>query len=419
MDTFRILSKVLCASMVITILLLLARITHALYFSPLCQVPGPAICKVTSLYLKYFDARLLRNEMVYEWHQKYGSVILIAPGEVSFSSAPVAREIYSAAARYPKSSYFDYLAMYGFRSIFMAREPAEHQRLRKRTFRCYQPTNIYRPSTIEFVRSLAKSVKNQMRTDVQPDGATINVHFRCNSYSFDNITRFALGPYLCSNAMSEAPEARSMFQGWEDCEVWAPLGFNFPIFLSLVKFFVRHVRNEKGFLTGEERLKQWTSAQLALAVDEPGKSGEESLLRQLLEVKTKEHVSLPIDEIAEEILDNFFAAQSVVTNALTFLLWDLACHPGWQSKVRRELQSLPAQDDGLPSFADIDAASILDACLRESSRIHPLSSGRAERVVPTTKAYDQVIVPAGVSSLMLCISFLLGLLVNDSFQGTC
>ncbi|KAI4264857.1 MAG: hypothetical protein L6R42_000062 [Xanthoria sp. 1 TBL-2021] len=198
-----------------------------------------------------------------------------------------------------------------------------------------------------------------------------------------------------------------MFQGWEDCEVWAPLGFNFPIFLSLVKFFVRHVRNDKGFLTGEERLKQWTSAQLALAVDEPGKSGEESLLRQLLEVKTKEHVSLPIDEIAEEILDNFFAAQSVVTNALTFLLWDLACHPGWQSKVRRELQSLPAQGDGLPSFADIDAASILDACLRESSRIHPLSSGRAERVVPTTKAYDQVIVPAGGARVCLGIPFAL------------
>lgn len=112
METFRALGKVLCASVVITLLLLLARITHALYFSPLCQVPGPAICKVTSLYLKYFDARLSRNETVYEWHQKYASVILIAPGEVSFSGAPVARELYGAAARHPKSSYFDYLAMY-------------------------------------------------------------------------------------------------------------------------------------------------------------------------------------------------------------------------------------------------------------------------------------------------------------------
>lgn len=64
---------------------------------------------------------------------------------------------------------------------------------------------------------------------------------------------------------------------------------------------MRHVGNDKGFLTGEERLKQWPSVQLALAVDEPGKSGEESLLRQLPEVKTKEHASLPIDEIAEEV----------------------------------------------------------------------------------------------------------------------
>jgi len=252
---------------------------------------------------------------------------------------------------------------------------------------------------------------------VRQDGATIDVFPRCNSYSFDNITRFALGPYLCSNAISEAPEARCMFQGWEDCEVWSPLGFNFPIVLSLVKFVVRHVANDKAFLTGDERLQRWTSAQLALAVDEPRRSGEESLLRQLLDVKTEEHLGLPIDEIAEEILDNFLAAQSVVTNALVFLLWDLACHPGWQSKVRRELQTLPTQGDGLPSFADIDAAPILDACVRESSRIHPLSSGRAERVVPVTKVYDQVIIPAGVSSLMLCIFFLQGLLADNSFQG--
>ena len=71
---------------------------------------------------------------------------------------------------------------------------------------------------------------------------------------------------------------------------------------------MRYVTKDKAFLTGEERLKQWTSVQLALAVDEPRKSGEESLLRQLQEVKTKEHLGLPIDEIAEEILDSFLAA---------------------------------------------------------------------------------------------------------------
>jgi hypothetical protein len=35
--------------------------------------------------------------------------------------------------------------------------------------------------------------------------------------------------------------------------------------------------------------------------------------------------------------------------------------------------------------------------LQESSRVHPLASGRAERVVPLTKSYDQTIIPKGVS----------------------
>ncbi|KAH8706941.1 cytochrome P450 family protein [Phaeosphaeriaceae sp. PMI808] len=388
-------SAVLCAFLFLCFLLTLARVTYALYFSPLALIPGLALCKVTSLYLSYYDARLLRNETIYSWHQKYGSVIAIAPREVSFSSAPVAREIYSVAARHPKSSYFDYLSTFGFRSVFMARDPREHQKLRKRTFRCYQLTTVYKSSTVEYMRSFAKSFRDHMHQDVQQDGATINVFPRCNSYSFDNITRFTLGPHLCSHSIGEDPEARRMFEGWQECELWGPLGYSFPTVLNVIKFFKHNIQNNKGFLTGDDRLKQWTLVQLASAVEEPWKKGEYSLLQQLFQVTNEEKLNLSLEEIAEEILDNFMAAQSVVTNALIFIFWDLARHPGWQSKVRKELQSLPTEGDGLPSWVDIGAAPGLDACLQESSRIHPLASGRAERVVPVTKAYDRYIIPAG------------------------
>lgn len=65
----------------------------------------------------------------------------------------------------------------------------------------------------------------------------------------------------------------------------------------------------------------------------------------MLDYRSEDGSRLPLDEIAEEILDNFFAAQSVVTNALVFLLWDLARFPTWQQKIRQQLESLSLEQD--------------------------------------------------------------------------
>ncbi|KAM3419833.1 hypothetical protein BST61_g3162 [Cercospora zeina] len=54
----------------------------------------------------------------------------------------------------------------------------------------------------------------------------------------------------------------------------------------------------------------------------------------------------------------------------------------WQHKIRQELQALELQEDGLPAFSDVNALPVLDACLNEVYRLHPATSGRAERLVP-------------------------------------
>ncbi|KAF2123418.1 cytochrome P450 family protein [Dothidotthia symphoricarpi CBS 119687] len=385
----------------LAISLLTVRIIHALYFSSLAHVPGPAINKVTELPLRYLNARLERNERIFEWHRKYGPVVAIAPGQVSFSSVHIAKEIYSAAAKHPKSSYFDSLAMFGYRSVFMAKEPSDHRRLRKRIFAYYQPTKVYKPAVLGYIREYARRACVEMGKAIPAkqagDFATVNIFVHCNNFSFDNITRFCLGPSLCSDTIRGGEEARSIYVGWEECELWAPLGSSFPMVLSLVKLFKKQLQGNELFLTGDSRLQAWCTQQLSIAAKDPTKAGQESesLLRQMLEYKSEDGSRLPLDEIAEEILDNFFAAQSVVTNALIFLLWDLARFPAWQQKIRKQLESFPTEQDGLPSWADIETASILDACLQESSRVHPLASGRAERVVPVTKSYGQTVIPKG------------------------
>ena len=69
----------------------------------------------------------------------------------------------------------------------------------------------------------------------------------------------------------------------------------------------------------------------------------------------------------------------------------------YEAKVREELRALPVQEDGFPSLADIEAAPLFDAFIREVYRVNPGSSGRQERYIPESgKEYNGVYLPQGV-----------------------
>jgi hypothetical protein len=99
----------------LVLILLIATALHVMYslcISPYCHIPGPWMCKITSFFTIYHDFRRHRTGKMNEWHSKYGPVVLIAPGEVSFSGPSATREIYGATGRHPKSQYFDNFLSY-------------------------------------------------------------------------------------------------------------------------------------------------------------------------------------------------------------------------------------------------------------------------------------------------------------------
>jgi cytochrome P450 len=110
-----------------------------------------------------------------------------------------------------------------------------------------------------------------------------------------------------------------------------------------------------------------------------------ALLGHLLQVQSTGGKIEPLDPVyvTAEILDNINAAEATVAVTTTYLIWRLSTVPHWQHRIRKELKALPKSEDGSLSFTEIDTkAPSLDACLHEVYRLHPASSGRAERIVP-------------------------------------
>ncbi|KHO01328.1 Cytochrome P450 family protein [Metarhizium album ARSEF 1941] len=375
--------------------LAVGQVIYALFLSPYRNVPGPRLCKITRYWAVYHDMWLQRIEKIYEWHRKYGDVVMVAPGEVSFSNAALTREIYGSTGRHPKSKYFDNFLMYGERPIFCTLDVREHRQMLKRTFAFYQPTTLYKPAMLEPLWTNVRRFLDQLKRDIAVN-PTVDVLLHCNFYSFDNITNLVYGPKLCARTIGDAQcEERKILEGWKEVEVWNNLSYNFPLVHKMIRTAVSYARKDPTFLSAEERLTDWNMEKIESARRDPDKMVAGSLLHQLSNMKTPDGEPVPVSWIAAEMLDNIHAAQTTVALSLTYTLWNLACHPQWQGRIRAELLALPPKEDGRPSFDDIMAAPTLDACFRESSRLNPLSSGRAERVVPATKAYDGVVLPAG------------------------
>ncbi|GAB7354915.1 hypothetical protein MBLNU459_g5543t1 [Dothideomycetes sp. NU459] len=178
--------------------------------------------------------------------------------------------------------------------------------------------------------------------------------------------------------------------------MWNNLLFTFPLGYRIVRWAVRYLRNNPDFLAAEQRLSDWIKERLALANGGTSTDTNDSFLRTLKEAKPRIEKTLSSDWVSAEVVDNIHAGQITVTVALTYVLWNIARSPDWQQRIRQEIGRLPLQDDGMPSFTDVDRSRVLDACVRESFRVNPLSSGRAERVVPVAKSYEGVYLPRGV-----------------------
>jgi cytochrome P450 len=394
------ISPIIGAIAAFTLVYIVFSVIHGLWFSEYSHIPGPRLCKISRLWLVYFDVRLERTAKVHEWHQKYGPVILIAPGEVSFSEPSTTREIYGATGRHPKSGFFDNFIEYGQRATFNSLSYEEHREKRNHSFAFFQASSIYLPHFVEPIRGRMVAFLDQIRQNTDKGTGTTTLDFfqLSNRYGFDNITRLLLGPDYCTHTIEIPGAERAMLDDLKYCEALQPLLFNIPPAYYVLKLVASKIYHNPHFLTGEHSLTEWNTKR---ATDVPTnvrpEDSQYTLLGKLQGCRTKLGESLPESWINAEMLDNLNAAQMTVTVTLTYILWNLACNPQWQVRIRQEIAALPVSEDGFPSFGDINKAPILEACIKESYRLNPISSGRAERVVPVGKEYDGVFLPKAVS----------------------
>jgi cytochrome P450 len=368
-------------ALLVTIVILYRGLLHPLLYGRLCHIPGPWQSNITSLVLVFHELLYRRNEKILHWHRLYGPVVRIAPNEVSVATLQDTKEVYGSSRRWAKSTYFDQFVSHDARSIFAAKPYEEHRAKRKLTSSFYQASTVYRlPELERHIQERSLAVFNRIHLGQETD-----VYSLTDWYALDNITFLVLGPEHCTRSVDQDGPERRLLMDLKYQQFVGPLRVRFPLVYKHASRYLATLSRRFGFLVADDELTSWCQSRFDAAVNDPRVTQTHSLLRCLSDADPARcgGETPDLQFMAAEVLDNINAAEATVAVTATYLIWRLTEAPNWQQRIRAELLRLPVQQDGSLAFSHVNAeVPSLEACLREVYRLHPASSGRAERVVP-------------------------------------
>jgi cytochrome P450 len=115
----------------------IAYVVYQRFFSPLAKVPGPFWASLTRFWLVKVVRESNYHRVAQQLHAKYGSVVRIAPDEVSVSDLDGFRKIYGSGSRFPKSSFYGVFQGTRVFDLFAGQDEAIHGKHRKLVARAY------------------------------------------------------------------------------------------------------------------------------------------------------------------------------------------------------------------------------------------------------------------------------------------
>ncbi|KAJ5941998.1 Averantin hydroxylase [Penicillium verrucosum] len=97
------IGKAVLVSLGVALSYIFGIVTYRIYFHPLSKYPGPKLAAATRLWWTWHQLRGKFPLTVHELHLKYGTIVRIAPAELSFTDADAWKEIYGFRSGLPEN----------------------------------------------------------------------------------------------------------------------------------------------------------------------------------------------------------------------------------------------------------------------------------------------------------------------------
>ncbi|CAE6444057.1 unnamed protein product [Rhizoctonia solani] len=389
------------------------------------RFPGPRPASFTNAWMSGIVKSGKSCEALLELHKQYGTFVRIGPNHISIADPDALEVVYKHGTALLKSDYYEMFKL-GEHGIFSTQDKAEHSidptAMRRRIAHIFSPQSIlaYQPRVRNNIRKFV--AQWDMRCQQAAEGrsgfnwrseggrAILNICPQISYLAFDLIGDLALGsPFGMIEAQRDTTRvARSLETDAKTVELpliqlfdnatqsasslavypwWAQSAM---LLLPWNLFGIFAARNLIGFSAAalNQRLHRAQGTGTA-------KEGAD-MVEKLLEARDEHGNLLSREVLVVETFGLLFAGSDTTSNSLSAMCFYLAKNPQTQKKLQEEL------DDHVPlksSFNDGDSSSpdpvvtyetikdlpYLNACLKETMRLHSTVGVGLPRVVPPGK----------------------------------
>ncbi|KAK9773833.1 putative Cytochrome P450 ClCP1 [Seiridium cardinale] len=348
-----------------------SRIAYNVFFHPLRSFPGPFSHRATILPWAYYIAKGGLAWHVAELHERYGPVVRITPGELSFLEPEAWRDVYTAR---PSGEHLEkYIPFYrpagtSSRSIVSA-EKEEHSMVRKLLAPSFSDKAMreVEPTVGRYVDSLLRQV-----TRVCDDGkAAVNMRDWYNFTTFDVIGNLAFGEdFGCLEGGDYHPWVASIVLSIRENALALALSS------MLSRPIIRLIAKRAG--KGRRKYNALSHQKLQRRIDRD--IGEPDIIGRLID--KKDELNLSFETLRSNSGALTIAGSETTATLLTGVTYLLLTRPDCLLKATNEIRSSFQSTEEI-TFTSVNGLTYMLACLNEALRIYPPAPHGLPRVTPT------------------------------------
>ncbi|KDN59836.1 putative cytochrome P450 [Colletotrichum sublineola] len=389
--------SILVSIVFLAVLGVIAKGVYNALLHPLRRYPGPKLAGISRAYYLFFDVRGVSHWKVKEWHEKYGEVVRIAPGELSYASSQAWQHIYGI--------YSDTANVSGVENILTA-DHAGHKRMRRLQNPTFSDKALKAQESVitGYTKLLIQKLYGQASSS---PNSVVDMNSWYNFTTFDIIGDLAFGePFYCLRDAKWHWWLHAVFDIFQaGTYLRAARRFPSPLSEMLLLLIPRRLIKTRvaQFNFGVERVNR----RLEQKTDRPDFSKPLTPLAAVGQSHANLSVSYILqgsDEKAMSVEEMYTAAQVLIVagsettaTGLTAATYFLCETPHTLEKLAAEIRDTFQQEDDI-TIQSTAGLSYLNAVVEEALRLSPPGPGTFPRVVPDGgRTVCGQFVPAGYS----------------------
>ncbi|EXL92000.1 hypothetical protein FOIG_14882 [Fusarium odoratissimum NRRL 54006] len=357
-------------------------ILYNLFFHPLRSYPGPVFAKISIIWSRQANFYGLKYMRIHEAHRKYvGSVVRIAPNELSFADPAAVRDIYTNSAFQKEENFYFAKRGYEEEHLFSFRNPEAHNQRRKLLSRGYSQGSL-----LDIENDIAAKIQTflDLLATKAVNGNAVDVYTFVHLFSFDVVYRLLFGDDPRSLELGGEHKVLSYLRAWR------PL-FTYKEVLPQLEWLGVYLPGIFG--NNFRKVRQWKIYSVDLIKTSRQNNIITPFFRSLLYGEKDGYLNRPLtdSEVAEECMSGMFGGTGTTANTFVFLLWATLQRPEVVEKLEAELRAAFPNPDSVTCAR----LSYLQAVTNETLRMYPTIVAILPRVAKKDTTVAGLQIPKG------------------------